>query len=162
MAEKKHDGGKHRGSGRSSPYGLSRLAPAITLVDVAKEIERADEMIGQTTSSKLKLIADQIRFLQEQARGILEDAKRDLDLHRADCAFSRRIRHVYHLYERDDGSLYWSMVSLEEWGGEPPHAYAGSYRLGPDQSWTPVEEIDDEVDLDPLTGEAIVRKLLPG
>lgn len=136
------DGGKHRGPAHSSPYGLSRLAPAITLVDVAAEIQRADEMIGTVTASKLDVIAEQIRRLQEQARAILDDAKRDLELHRARCAFPRLVGKTYHLYEKPDGDLYWSMVSPDEWGGAPPHAFRGSYRLEGDQSWTRADDGD--------------------
>jgi hypothetical protein len=156
--EKKHRGDNHGGHGRSSPYGLSRLAPETTLVDVAEQIHEADRMLAQTTSSKLKLIARQIQHLQEQARDILEEAQRDVELHRAKCTFSRRIGHVYHLYEKPDGTLYWSMLSADEWG-TPPHDYRGSYRLEPDQSWTPADEVGD--DEDPLDAEELMRKLLP-
>lgn len=159
MADKKHQGENHRGAGRSSPYGLSRLAPETTLVDVAHEISQADAMIAQTTSSKLKLIEEQIRQLQIQARDILEDAKRDLELHRAACAFSRRVGQTYHLYEKPDGSLYWSMLSVADWTA-PPHTPRGSYRLEPDQTWTPVEEIGDGDEVDPLAGHELIRKLL--
>lgn len=159
VAEKKFQGPNHDGGDRSSPYGLSRLAPSMTLVDVATEIEKADEMIGETTSGKLKVIAEQIRHLQRQANTILEDAKRDLDLHRASCAFSRTVGQVYHLYERAPGDHYWSLLSPEDWGSSPPHPFAGSFRLEPDQSWTPLEEID--VDKDPHEGAAIVQALLP-
>ena len=68
MSDKKHQGDNHAGSGRSAPYGLSRLAPEMTLVDVAQEIAQADRAIGQATSGKLRLIAEQIRHLQDQAQ----------------------------------------------------------------------------------------------
>jgi hypothetical protein len=158
MSNKKHQGENHAGASSSSPYGLSTMAPEMTLVDVAREINEADTMIAQTTSSKLKLIAAQIRQLQAQAREVLDGAKRDLDLHRARCAFSRRIGQTYHLYEKPDGTLYWSMLSVTDWG-TPRHAYRGSFRLEPDQSWTPADEIEDAND--PLAGEELIRKLLP-
>lgn len=153
------DGGKHRGPAHSSPYGLSRLAPAITLVDVAAEIQRADEMIGTVTASKLDVIAEQIRRLQEQARAILDDAKRDLELHRARCAFPRLVGKTYHLYEKPDGDLYWSMVSPDEWGGEPPHVFRGSYRLEGDQSWTRADDGDatERTSIDPRAVLAQLR-----
>lgn len=137
---KRHDEGKHEGPARTSPYPVSRLAPAVDLVDVAREIERADEVIGSVVGGKLDVIAEQIRALQEQARGILEEARRDLDLHRATCSFPKRVGATYHLYERSNGELYFSMVSPDEWGGAPPHAFRGSYRLEGDQSWTPADE----------------------
>lgn len=153
----KHQGDNHRGDGRSSPYGLSTLSPATELVNVAREIGEADAMIAQTTSSKLELIAKQIRSLQAQAREIVEDAKRDIDLHRAKCAFSRRIGQTYHLYAKGDGTLYWSMLSPQEWG-TPPHAHKGAYRLEPDQSWTPAEDI--QAAADPFAADALLDKLL--
>ena len=140
MGTKKHDGDKHAGPGRSSPYGISRLAPAIELVDVAREIETADRLVGSVVGGKLEILAKQIRALQEQAREILDDARRDLDLHRARCNFQRRPGQTYHLYRKANGELYFSMLSPVEWG-EPPHEFVGSYRLEADLSWTPAEEI---------------------
>jgi len=152
---------RHDGPAHTSPYGLSRLAPAITLVDTAKEIERADELIGTVAHAKLKTIADQIRALQQQARGVLEEAKRDLELHRASCSFSRRPGHTYHLYEKADGALYWSMLSPADWGDEPPHRFTGTYRLEADQSWTPAGEIPEhDADPDLIRHDVMVKHLL--
>lgn len=139
----KHGGGRHEGPARTSPYPLSRLSAPHELVDVAREIQQADALLGAVTGGKLALIAQQIRSLQEQARRILDAAQRDGELHRAACNFKKRPGHVYHLYRRDDGVRYLSMLSPEEWGGKPPHAFEGSYRLEVDMSWTPVDEIED-------------------
>ena len=152
----KHRGDKHEGPARTSPYPVSRLAPAHDLVDVAREIERADRTLGAVVGGKLELIARQIRALQEEARAILEDTRRDLDLHRAKCAFVKRIGATYHLYEREGGGLYFSMLSPDDWGGAPPHAFVGSYRLEPDQSWTPADQIEG----DATRPEDLVRGLL--
>ncbi|AUX49014.1 hypothetical protein SOCE26_105590 [Sorangium cellulosum] len=138
----KHGGGRHEGPARTSPYPLSRLSAPHELVDVAREIQQADALLGAVTGGKLALIARQIRSLQEQAREVLEAAKRDGELHRAACNFKKRPGHVYHLYRRGDGVRYLSMLSPEEWGGSPPHVFEGSYRLEVDMSWTPAGEID--------------------
>jgi hypothetical protein len=132
----------HDGPARTSPYPMSRLAARIELVDVAKEIQRADELVGAVVGSKLGLIAEQIRLLQEQAREVLEEAKRDVDLHRAECNFKKRPGFVYHLYRRPNDSLYFSMLSPEDWRGQPPDAFEGSYVLGVDLSFTPKEKAD--------------------
>ncbi len=134
----KYEGDNHDGDSRSAPYGLSRLAPQTDLAEVAKEIAEADQLIATVTSSKLDLIATQIRRLQDDAREILAAARRDLDLHRAACNFSRRIGQIYHLYEKQDGTLAWSMLSPDDWG-TPKDDYRGSYRLEPDRTWTPTE-----------------------
>ena len=153
------DGKKHEGPAHSSPYGLSRLAPAIRLVDVAKEIAEADQMIGAVASSKLELIAKQIQALQDEARRVLEQTKRDLDLHRAECRFTRRPGQTYHLYERAEGRLVWSMVGPDEWGTAAPHTFRGSFRLEADRSWTPADQLDGREDA--LRPDAILRHLLP-
>lgn len=125
--------------GRASPYPLSRLAPPFSLVDTAREIETADATLGVRLGGQLELIADQIRGLQERARALLEAARRDQELHRARCNFQRRVGATYHLYRGSDGDRYWSMLSPAEWGGQPPHAFEGSFRLGIDMSWTEVD-----------------------
>lgn len=146
---------KHRGPAHSSPYPISRLAPAFDLVDVAREIQKADELIVDVASDKLRLIADQIHALQAQAREILADAQRDAELHRAACNFVKRPGQTYHLYRKADGPLYFSMLSPEDWKGRPPDAFEGSYRLEVDMSWTAAEKTASR---DPHVAE--MRRLL--
>ncbi len=122
-----------------SPYPVSRLAPPITLIDLAREIAQADRMIATKVDAQLEVIARQIRGLQDEARRILEGANRDKDLHRAECAFQKRAGHVYHLYRKNDGSLYFSILSPTDWH-QPPHIFCGSFRLEADFSWTSLGE----------------------
>lgn len=136
---KRHDAAKHEGESKTSPYPMSRLAPVHDLVDVARQIQQADAAVRNVTSSKLRVIAENIRRLQEQAREVLDRAQRDAELHRAECSFLKRPGHTYHLYRRADGRSSLSMISPQEWG-EPPHEYIASYRLEADQSWTHSDE----------------------
>jgi hypothetical protein len=139
---KRDSGPLHEGPRQASPYPLSRLAPVHDLVDVAREIQEADRMIGTAVGSKLELLAKQIRALQEEARQILEAASRDAELHRAACRFMRRPGQTYHFYRRPEGALYISMLSPDDWHGTPPHTFVGSYRLEADMSWTRAEDIE--------------------
>ncbi len=134
---------RHDGPDHSSPYPVSRLAAPIDLVDTAREIQAAGQAVGNRTNAKLSVIVKQIRALQEEARAVLEADRRDMDLHRARCNFQRRPGVIYHLYRREDGELYFSMLAPEEWRDGPPHAFQGSYRLEADLSWTPVEELGE-------------------
>lgn len=128
----------HTGADSTAPYPVSRMAPAIELIDLAREIQQADDRITGHTNARLDLIAKQIRQLQAEAHDILEKAEQDQQLHRAHCAFKRRPGEVYHLYRKLDGTLYFSMLAPDEWGAQPPHEYAGSFRLELDASWSPV------------------------
>lgn len=146
---------KHKGPDNTAPYPVSRMAPSVSLVDMAKEIEQAEQMVNTRVSAKLQVIADQIRNLQAEARQVLEETQRDQQLHRAQCNFQRQPGKIYHLYQKHGDKLYFSMLGPEEWGGEPPHAFQGSYRLEADMSWTPIDEIDAQDDT-----RSIIRKLL--
>lgn len=136
---------RHEGEGRSSPYPISRMAPATELVDLAREIAAADNMLTTVAHGKLQVIADQMRALREEAQAILEQTRRDQELHRAACNFKRVPGRVYHLYRRDNGALYFSLLSPTEWG-EPPDSFVGSFRLENDMSWLPAESAAERPD----------------
>ncbi len=145
----------HQGADHSAPYPVSRLAPSFGLVDLAREIDQADQMVSNRLGAQLQVIADQVKALQAQARDILEQAREDQRLHHARCAFRRIPGHIYHLYEEADGSLAFSMLSPSDWGGKPPKPFRGSYRLENDMSWTPAERVDEHDD-----SRALVTRLL--
>jgi hypothetical protein len=150
------DPGYYEGPARAAPYALSRMAPSFSLVDVAAEIEKADAMLATTTGGKLGLIADQIRRLQEQARSMLERAQRDAMLHRARCRFEKKPGGVYHLYLKDDGERWFSLMAPEEWIGAQPQTFEGTFRLEIDMSFTRVDVVEDE----PREDLEIARRLL--
>lgn len=127
-------------SGHSSPYPVSRLSPTIELVDLAKEIARADDLLSLQATGKLEMLGKQIQALQAEAREILEKTKRSQELHRAECGFKKIPGRVYHLYRKSRETLLFSMLSPKDWGGSPPHEYIGSYHLENDMSWTEVDE----------------------
>jgi hypothetical protein len=123
----------------ASEYPLSRLSAPHDLIDVAREIQRADATLTAVVGAQLETIARQIRGLQEEARRVLEAAQRDAELHRAVCRFKKIPGRVYHLYERPSGERYFSLLSRADWNDRPPHAFAGSFRLEADMRWTPLD-----------------------
>ncbi len=149
----------HRGADYSSPYPVSRLAPGFGLVDLAHEIQQADQMVAGRLAAQLEVIAEQVRSLQAQARRILEQAREDQRLHHARCAFQRKAGHTYHLYEEPDGSLAFSMLSPDDWGGDPPRPFRGSFRLQSDSSWTPAENVKKPDDSRRLVAGLLGRPL---
>ncbi|HEX6239836.1 MAG TPA: DUF2452 domain-containing protein [Polyangiales bacterium] len=150
MADGADDGSeRYRGPSRAAPYALSRLSGPVSLVEVAREIEQADQWLASTASAKLGVIAEQMRALREAAQRVIDRAARDAELHRAEARFKRYAGRTYHLYERAGGALYWSLLSPADWGGEPPHSFRGSYRLEADQSFTELGVDDAAGDADP-------------
>ena len=151
------DLGRYQGPAHSSPYALSRMAPAYALVDMAAEIEKADATLAMVASGKLGQIADQIRRLQDDARLLLERAQRDAQLHHAACSFEKKPGGEYHLYRRDAGELWFSRLGPEEWTTKQAQTYEGTYRLELDMSFTRLD-IEDPRPTGPDVGA--VRALL--
>ena len=140
--KKKYKGEKHEGHDHSSPYPVSRQSPAIELVELAKEVAKADDVLSIQAVGKLRMLAEQIEALQEKAQEILADTRRNQQLHRVPCGVKKRVGEIYYLYRRSDETMIFSIVSPQEWGeqrGESGLNFLGSYRLEADRSFTPVE-----------------------
>ncbi|EDV24186.1 expressed hypothetical protein [Trichoplax adhaerens] len=125
-----------------NPNKVRKRHDPMDLVVLAREVQRGDDMVNAGASHKLMLIADQIRHLQMQAREVLKVAKRDKQLHYAQCNFVKRPGKIYYLYEKPDGTTYFSMLSPEEWGTGCPHEFIESYRLEHDLTWTVSHEFE--------------------
>ncbi|EDO31002.1 predicted protein [Nematostella vectensis] len=125
-----------------NPERVHRHSDPYDLVCLAQEVQKADQFMRCSASNKLILIAEQIRHLQEQARKVLEETKRDAELHHAQCNFKKRVGQIYSLYKRNNGTTYFSMLGPQEWGPSCPHEFLGQYRLEADMSWTKAEDIE--------------------
>ncbi|BFZ05388.1 hypothetical protein BsWGS_08427 [Bradybaena similaris] len=119
----------------------NKISEAADLVELAQAIQKADEFTKANVGSKLTVIAEQMQFLQNQARKILEDARRDAALHHAACNLVKKAGTIYYLYQRESGQNYLSILSPQEWGLACPHEFLGGYRLEYDQSWTPIPDL---------------------
>lgn len=122
-----------------NPRSAKKATPS-DLIELAREVQRADEEVRHVASGKLQIIAEQIRFLQEQAKRILDEAKESSDLNNAKCNFVKKTGNIYYLYERSSGVSYFSMLGPQEWSG-CPHTFIGAYRYEHDRSWTKLEDI---------------------
>lgn len=86
---------------------------------LAEYVQAADSHTKAVAGGKLELISNQIKMLQDQARGVLVAAKRDMDLSHAKCNFERRPGTIYHLYKKtlkgsDEKEVFFSMLSPNE------------------------------------------------
>ncbi|XP_075869298.1 uncharacterized protein C1orf50 homolog [Nelusetta ayraudi] len=125
-----------------SSYQTNRIGDPMNLVELAHQVQKGDDFIKANACNKLTVIADQIRYLQEQARKALEEAKRDADLHHAACNIVKKPGTIYYLYERPSGQKYFSIISPQEWGPSCPHSFIGAFKLQFDMSWTPLEDVE--------------------
>ncbi|KAM7139038.1 uncharacterized protein C1orf50 homolog isoform 1-T1 [Macrochelys suwanniensis] len=121
---------------------VERGADPGELVALAQQVQQADEFIRANACNRLTVIAEQIRYLQEQARKVLDEANRDADLHHVSCNIVKKPGNIYYLYRRESGQRYFSILSPKEWGTSCPHEFLGAYKLQHDMSWTSSENIE--------------------
>merc|ERR1712098_521139 len=95
-------------------------------MELAEQVQKADQFTRATAGSKLSVIAEQVGFL-----------------HKTACNFKKVPGKTYYIYKQrknpDEEML--SMISPEEWGPGGPEFVAG-YRLEYDMSWTPLEDCE--------------------
>jgi len=112
------------------------------LVELAGQIQTADQFTRATAGSKLSVIAEQVRFLQSQAKAVLEEANLNKELHHIACNFKKVPGKIYYVYRREEsGAKYMSMISPEEWGANCP-IFDAAYKLEHDMTFTPYDKID--------------------
>jgi len=112
------------------------------LVELAGQIQTADQFTRATAGSKLSVIAEQVRFLQSQAKAVLEEANLNKELHHIACNFKKVPGKIYYVYIREEsGAKYMSMISPEEWGTNCP-VFDAAYKLEHDMTFTPYDKIE--------------------
>jgi hypothetical protein len=111
-----------------TPYGTNVSAPAITLPDT-KDYR---EVKVKEASNKLKARYDE---LQEEFKKLVATAQDNQLIYNANISFSPIVGKVYHLYRKESGDEWVSMVGPNEWGPNFTFEFLGSFRLATDSVW---------------------------
>ena len=146
-----------------APNGLALVNPAksgkkgaYVLVELASQIATADQFTRSTAGAKLSVIAEQVRFLQDQARKVLEEARLSSLISHTACNFKKIPGKFYYIYKQrgNTDKEFLSMISPQEWGKAGPEFVAG-YRPEFDMSWTRLGDLEKK-----NTENALVNKIL--
>lgn len=109
-------------------YGDSVSAPAITQVDTESTYK-----LPKTREASHKL-RSRYEELQEEFRKLIETSEDTQRMYNASISFVPIVGQVYHLYQRENGDEWISMIEPENFSGYY-HDYIGSYRLATDSVW---------------------------
>ena len=112
----------------SMSYGDSVAAPAITLPDI-KDYRQVKVKEAQ---NKLKTRYEE---LEAEFKKLVETATDNELIYGADISFSPKVGESYHLYVRENGSTWVSMIAPEEWGEGYSFEFLGTFRLATDSVW---------------------------
>ena len=101
-----------------------------------QEKSRALSAMYQQTDRQLKQIEEQIRLLAAQAKAVQDRIEVSKGIYAAEIGFDPLVGHIYHLYRKEDGRAFLSMLSPSEWGRRKPfETYVASARLLADHTW---------------------------
>jgi len=107
------------------PYGSNLSAPAIQQDDVATWKVRGVSKVNHQFSAKFN-------ELKEEYKKLIEDYKWNDLVYNASYSFEPVIGETYHLYSRESGELFLSLIEPSQWKMN----YVGSFRLESTQKWT--------------------------
>lgn len=117
------------------PYAHTIGSAIIRPIDKGRTKGVAMTAMYEQTDSQLHQIKDQVEKLLSQAQDIHDRIDISEKVYLADCNFQPVMGNTYHLYEKNDNTWILSMVSVEEWGENPPYYYLATARLLHDHTW---------------------------
>jgi hypothetical protein len=118
------------------PYAHTVGGAIIRPDDMGKIKSNALLAMEQQTDMQLKQIQEQINLLFKQATAIKERSELSVTIYQSQMGFDPLIGHVYHLYEKDDGSHFLSMIGPEEWGRSKKfERHVAKVKLLADHTW---------------------------
>ena len=121
------------------PYASSVGSVAIRPTKEGVIKHKALSAMEEQTNMQLDQIRQQIELLARQAQEIRKRKELSLLIYEARLGFKPQIGHVYHLYEKKDGSHMLSLIAPGEWGGAGPFKqFVSSVRLLADHTWVEI------------------------
>lgn len=112
----------------TTPYGTNVSAPAIQLPDT-KDYR---EVKVKEAQNKLR---SKYEELEQEFKKLVETAADNELIYSANVRFSPIVGRTYHLYKKEDGETWVSMVGPHEWGPNYDFEFLGSFRLATDSVW---------------------------
>lgn len=102
--------------------------PLLPNNDISNEVIH---FIEETGSSKINLLKDLLESITKIGQKEIHNINDSIELWKLPCSFIRKAGDTIHLYERSDGSKFWSIISPQEWKNEL--IFHGSYKILYDQ-----------------------------
>lgn len=122
------------------PYAHTVGGAVIRPDDLGKIKSNALLAMEQQTNMQLGQIQEQINLLYQQAMAIKERSELSVKIYQAHMGFDPIVGHQYHLYEKEDGSHFLSMIGPKEWGRSKKfEKHIAHVRLLADHTWEVIE-----------------------
>ncbi len=124
------------------PYAHHSGSALIKPEDQGKIKSRSLNAMEHQTDMQLGQIYEQMQLLAEQAKKLQQRKQISEFIYQAEMRFDPLINHIYHLYQKDNGSYLLSLISPEQWG-KARFTFIATVRLLADHTWDIITKNDE-------------------
>jgi len=135
--ENKEESLYYMGEAKFSPIPLTVSSPLIQATDKGKIRAVAVQSMAEHAQQQINLLRKQAQLIMEQVAEIEQRMRLSEEIYAADLSFEPVVGQTYHLYERESGKKFLSLVGPSEWGRTKAQLeHIATVTLLPDKSWT--------------------------
>lgn len=116
------------------PYGHNISAPAFRPTEMGVILSKSAAAMNEQVEMQKKQILEQVELLKKQYTELEERRLVSLLVYRAKFNFKPDAGEVYHLYTRDDNTLFLSLIAPHEWN-KPGIEFVATVEQLYDMTW---------------------------
>ena len=117
------------------PYAHTAGGAVIRPTDKGRIKGNAMMAMYEQTDRQMHQLKEQMETLVKQAKSLQRRKEISEIIYRAALAFRPVVGHIYHLYEKKDGSHTISLIAPNEWGSKKPYVFLATCQLLYDHTW---------------------------
>jgi len=116
------------------PYGHNISAPAFRPNEMGAILSKSAEAMNEQVEMQKKQILEQVELLKKQYAELEERRIVSLLVYRASIGFKPDAGFTYHMYKREDNSLFVSLIAPHEWN-KPDIEFVATVKQLHDMTW---------------------------
>ena len=117
------------------PYASDVSGAIIRPEDKGRIKGNAMTAMYEQTDRQLSQLKEQMATLLRQATTLQERKTISEKIYQAAMGFRPVMGHIYHVYEKKDGSCTLSLIAPDEWGARLPYVFLATVKLLYDHTW---------------------------
>ena len=125
------------------PYAHTAGGAVIRPEDKGRIKGNAMMAMYEQTDRQMHQLKEQMETLVAQAKSLQRRKQISEVIYEATLNFRPVVGHIYHLYEKKDGSHTISLIGPDEWGRNKPYTYLATVQLLYDHTWEVLNQSED-------------------
>ena len=127
------------------PYAHTAGGAVIRPEDKGRIKGNAMMAMYEQTDRQMHQLKEQMETLVAQARSLQRRKEISEIIYQAALGFRPVMGHIYHLYEKKDGTHTISLIAPDEWGSKIPYIFMATCQLLYDHTWEVLVQAEEIV-----------------